>query len=88
MVRVFLINSVKLRFLMLESRKTVRVLVQYALKRKISVKTGTFKFALLRKNHVKRSKKYGTLCGRLERSLRSGTLRYSTLKWINSDPLL
>jgi hypothetical protein len=29
MVRAFLINSIKIRFLMLKSRKTVRVLVRY-----------------------------------------------------------
>jgi hypothetical protein len=39
-------------------------------------------FALLRKNHEKRSKKYGTLCGRPKRSLaENGTLRYATVRY-------
>ena len=38
-VRAFLINSIKIRFLVLKLRKTVSVLVRFALKRKISVKT-------------------------------------------------
>jgi hypothetical protein len=41
---------------------------------------------LLGKNHGKRSKKYGSLCGRLKRSLaengrvRYGTVRYGTVR--------
>ena len=40
---------------------------------------GTVRFALLRKNHGKRSKKYGTLRGRPKRSLtENGRVRYGT----------
>ena len=46
-------------------------------------------FALLSKNHGKRSKKYGTLRGRLKRFLtENGTVRYGHGKRINSEPLL
>jgi len=46
-------------------------------------------FALLSKNHGKRSKKYGTLRGRLKRFFtENGTVRYGHGRRINSEPLL
>ena len=106
-VRAFLIDSIKLRFLMLKSRETASVLVRYvsrfydklAFKRQNGNIYFAVEFALLSKNHGKRSKKYGTLCGRPKRSLaengrvRYGTLGYATVRYghgrrINSDPLL
>jgi hypothetical protein len=60
---------------MLKSRKTVSVLVRDGsrLNEKLAFKRQNSKFAvdfaLLRKNHGKRSKKYGTMCGRPKRSL-------------------
>jgi hypothetical protein len=42
--------------------------------------------ALLSKNHGKRSKKYGTLCGRPKRSLaENGTVRYGTVRTRSAD---
>jgi opacity protein-like surface antigen len=94
----FLINSIKIRFLMLKSRKTVSVLVRDGsrLNEKLAFKRQNSKFAvdfaLLRKNHGKRSKKYGTLCGRHKRSSRETvgyvTVRYGHGRRINSDLLL
>jgi hypothetical protein len=75
-LRAFLIDSIKLRFLMLKSRKTVSVLVRYGSRfyEKLALKQQNGKiyiaveFALLRK----RSQKYGTV------TVGYGTVRYGT----------
>ena len=68
--------------------------VRFALKRKISVKTVKRKllkaveFALLGKNHGKRTKKYGTLCGRPKRSLaENGTARMRSADKLGAPPV-
>jgi hypothetical protein len=83
---------------MLKSRKTASVLARYGLRfyEKLAFKRQNGKiyiaveFALLSKNHGKRSQKYGTLCGRPKRSLAEngrvrygtyGTLRYDTVRY-------
>jgi hypothetical protein len=77
---------------MLKSRKTVSVLVRYgsrfyenlALKRQNGNIYIAVEFALLSKNHGKRSKKYGTLYDQnsLSRKMvQNGTVRYGTLRY-------
>jgi hypothetical protein len=79
-VCAFPINSIKISFLVLKSRKTISELARFVLKRKMTSylngKMGKFKiakeFALLRKNH-------GMRCGRPHKK---------TVRWINLEPLL
>jgi hypothetical protein len=74
---------------MLKSRKTVSVLVRYGSRfyEKLAFKQQNgniqfaVEFALLSKNHGKRSQKYSTLCGRPKRSLaENGMVRYDTVR--------
>jgi hypothetical protein len=81
-------------------RKMVSVLARYGsrlnekltFERQIGKIKIAVEIALLRKNHGKRSKKYGTLCGRPKRSLTEtvgyGTVRHGHGRRINSEPLL
>jgi hypothetical protein len=71
---------------MLKLRKTARVLVRNV-SRFFEILASKcqndeiliVEIVLLRENHGKRSKKYGTLCGRPKRSLaKKGRLRYGT----------
>ena len=91
-IRAFLINSIKISFLMLKLRKTARVLVRnvsrffeiLASKRQ-NDEILIVEIVLLRENHGKRSKKYGTLCGRLGPSRK--TVGYGTVRTRSADKI-
>ena len=86
-VRAFLITSMKSRFLILKSRKTVRVLLRFG-SRFYEKLAFTWQYlnrgrvrAFTKKSRKTDQKLYGTLCGQPKRSLtENGRVRYGHVR--------